>query len=225
MNRYASALITLVCVVACAAGESVAESADLVGQVTRVVDGDTLELTVGPDRSIRIRLAQIDAPEKAQPYGEEATAALSALTLGKQVRVEVTDVDRYGRSVGEIYLIGDDGGHVNFEMVRQGHAWAYTRYAKSVVVIELEDEARGDERGLWKLPSAERDPPWLWRKGKRGKSTAESDRAAADTTCGAKRTCKEMVSCAEARFYLLECGLTRLDGDGDGNPCESKCRQ
>ena len=41
--------------------------------------------------------------------------------------------------------------------------------------------------------------------------------------CGAKRTCGEMTSCAEARFYLNECGVSRLDGDKDGTPCEALC--
>jgi len=210
---------------------SESESPELAGQVTRVIDGDTLELSVAHDRLVRIRLAQIDAPEKAQPYGKQATSALSALTLGKQVRVEVVDVDRYGRSVGEIYLVdreGVDGKgvHVNSHMVRQGHAWAYTRYAKSVAIIELEDEARKYDRGLWKLPSAEREAPWVWRASRRsGKSSSAAETGPADTVCGVKRTCKEMVSCAEARFYLSECGLTRLDGDGDGTPCESQCRE
>ncbi len=46
----------------------------------------------------------------------------------------------------------------------------------------------------------------------------------ANFTCGSKRVCREMASCKEARFYLEVCGLRRLDGDGDGTPCESICR-
>lgn len=41
--------------------------------------------------------------------------------------------------------------------------------------------------------------------------------------CGTKYYCKEMGSCEEAIYYLVNCGLTRLDGDGDGIPCESIC--
>ncbi len=47
---------------------------------------------------------------------------------------------------------------------------------------------------------------------------------AAIFTCGSKRYCKEMSSCAEAMFYLRHCGLTRLDGNGDGIPCNRLCR-
>ena len=98
-------LLVLISLLACTRGNTEAEGTELRGQVTRVIDGDTLELTVAPDRLVRIRLAQIDAPETAQPYGEQATAALSRLALGERVRVEVVDIDRYGRTVGEIYLL------------------------------------------------------------------------------------------------------------------------
>jgi hypothetical protein len=39
-------------------------------------------------------------------------------------------------------------------------------------------------------------------------------------TCAGKTVCKEMTSCAEARYYLTQCGVTTLDGDSDGIPCE-----
>ena len=214
--------IAMLCVASFAHVGIAAEKQELAGQVTRVIDGDTLELTVEGDRVVSIRLAQIDAPERSQPYGSEATAALSALTLGNRVRVDVVTLDRYGRTIGEIYR---EELHVNSEMVRQGHAWAYTRYATSLEIIDLEDEARQHERGLWKLPSKDRDPPWQWRKHGAGGSASDSESPIADTVCGSKRTCKEMLSCAEARMYLSQCGLTGLDGDGDGVPCEAQCRE
>ena len=70
-------------------------------------------------------------------------------------------------------------------------------------------------------------PPHEWRvarRGQRARSDADEEGAAKSFTCGSKRYCREMGSCAEARFYLEECGLTRLDGDGDGVPCEAMCR-
>lgn len=42
--------------------------------------------------------------------------------------------------------------------------------------------------------------------------------------CGTKRTCREMTSCDEAKFHLEKCGLAKLDGDGDGVPCNALCR-
>jgi micrococcal nuclease len=145
----------------------------LEGRVVGIADGDTLTLLVD-ERPVRIRLAQIDAPERGQPYGRRAKAALSGYAFGKPARVEVADVDAYGRTVGEVYV---DGVHLNFEMVRQGHAWAYTRYARSVEIIDLEDEARSAQRGLWRLPESQREAPWIWRHRKQ-RSRANPDAAA-----------------------------------------------
>lgn len=187
------------------------------GRVVGITDGDTLTLLVGRE-PVRIRLAQIDAPEKKQPYGNAARQALSALAFGKQARVEVVDTDRYGRTVGEVFV---DGVHVNQEMVRQGYAWAYTRYSRSLAIVEIEDEARAAERGLWSLPAEQREAPWLWRH--RGGAPAKAPPPSAPLACGSRRTCKQMATCREARFYLETCGLTHLDGDGDGVPCETLC--
>lgn len=214
--------ISVASLVICTSAGTAAESRELTGRVTRIIDGDTLELLVAGEEPLSIRLAQIDAPERTQPYGDRATKALAALILGKRVRVEVVDLDSYGRLVGEVYA-GDT--HINAEMVRRGHAWAYTRYVETLAIIELEDEARRHERGLWQLPLAQRDAPWVWRHRRRGPDASEPEVGPPDTVCGEKRTCKEMVNCTEARFYLLECGLTGLDGDADGTPCESKCRE
>lgn len=192
----------------------------LTGTVIRIVDGDTVEFSPHNASPIKLRLAQIDAPESAQPYGKEATAALSRLVDGKAVRVEVVDVDRYGRSVVELYK-GDV--HINDVMVRGGHAWAYTRYVKSLEIVEAEDEARLHKRGLWELPRDKRDAPWVWRQQRRSGKRSPPEVAVPPERCGGKRTCKEMTSCVEARFYLEECGVDGLDGDRDGVPCERMC--
>jgi len=135
------------------------ESSTLNGRVIGVTDGDSLTLLVGREQ-VRIRLAQIDAPEFNQPHGRKAKAALAALAFQKQARVEVIDIDRYGRSVGEVLI---DGIDINREMVREGHAWAYTKYSHTTEIIELEDSARAATKGLWALPESQREPPWIWR--------------------------------------------------------------
>jgi endonuclease YncB( thermonuclease family) len=192
----------------------------LEGRVVGVADGDTLTLLV-ERRPVRIRLAQIDAPEIGQPYGRRSKAALSELVFGKPAQVAVVDEDDYGRQVGEVYVAGV---HVNFDMVRQGHAWAYTRFARSTEVIDLESDARRAGRGLWRLPESQRDPPWVWRqRGRRSRAERPSSEPR-DPACGTRRFCREMASCAEARFHYARCGLRHLDGDGDGVPCESLCR-
>ena len=203
----------------CAAGSgpapaSSAEPRIFDGRVVGITDGDTLTLLVGR-RQVRVRLAQIDAPESDQPYGKKAKAALSALAFGKQAHVEVVDIDRYGRTVGEVFV---DGINVNREMVREGHAWAYTKYSNTTEIIEFEASARAAKQGLWALPENQREPPWLWRHSPRAPRPKSGPLA-----CGARTYCSEMASCEEARFYFEQCGVHSLDGNGDGIPCESLC--
>jgi len=142
------------------------------GQVVRVSDGDTVKVLTdqtcnsgGDCRSgkvqYRVRLAEIDAPEKKQPFGSKAKAALSELVAGQRITVEQVDKDRYGRLVANLYA---DGKWVNAELVRSGDAWVYRQYAKTPALFKLEEEAREGKRGLWALPEPERTPPWEWRK-------------------------------------------------------------
>lgn len=200
-------------------------SEELTGKVIAIADGDTLTVLGGDNQQIKIRLAEIDTPESGQPYGSRARQALAALAFGKQARIVETDRDRYGRTVGRVYVGGMD---VNAELVRQGAAWVYRQYAKDPALFALEDEARTAKRGLWALPEAQQIPPWEWRKAGRQQAPAAPPVALPPPTdaftCDAKRYCREMTSCAEARFYLNSCGLSRLDGDRDGTPCESLCR-
>jgi endonuclease YncB( thermonuclease family) len=136
---------------------------EYVGKVVGIADGDTFNLLVKGER-LRIRLAEIDTPEKGQPYGNRARQSLSALIYSKTVCVLEVDRDRYGRIVGRVYAGGLD---VNAEMVRLGAAWVYRKYAKDRFLYELENEARGARRGIWVLPEAEREPPWRWREERR----------------------------------------------------------
>ncbi|WP_458098151.1 thermonuclease family protein [Roseomonas sp. WA12] len=209
-------------------------AAELTGRVVGLSDGDTITVLTAERRQVRIRLGEIDTPESRQPYGARAQQALSELVFGKDVRVVVQDTDRYGRIVGRVYAGTVDA---NAEMVRQGAAWVYRQYSRDAALLQLEAEAKTARRGLWALPEAERTPPWEWRAAQRGGSNGQASTAptitppqrptpsaASGFTCGAKRYCREMTSCAEARFYLSQCGLSRLDGDGDGVPCETLCR-
>jgi len=188
------------------------------GKVVHIADGDTLTI-LWRGKPLKVRLAEIDTPEKRQPFGMQSKKALAALAFDKRARVIAVTVDRYGRTVGRVYVGRLD---VNAELVRQGYAWVYRRYAKDPRLYELEKAARAARRGLWANPRAV--PPWEWRHGKKTVQRRVKAAAGAPFTCGTKRYCREMTSCAEARFYLRKCGLTRLDGDGDGVPCAKLCR-
>ena len=189
---------------------------NLTGKVVSITDGDTATVLTN-NKQTKVRLAEIDTPEKNQPYGQKAKKALSDFIFNKSVEVEVITIDRYGRTVGKIFL---DNRNINREMVRAGHAWVYTQYAKDKTLFVLEKEARENQLGLWALPKEQRIAPWQWRRGKRN---AEKE-TKLSFQCGSKTTCRQMQSCAEAKYYLMNCGLGRLDGDKDGVPCESLCR-
>ena len=195
-----------------------ATSSELQGRVVSIADGDTFTLLTADKKQIRIRLAEIDTPESGQPYGNRAKQALSELVFGKDVRVDVQTIDRYGRTVGRPY-VGDID--VCAELVENGFAWAYRQYLKDPKLLELEQEAQDSNRGLWGLPEYEQIAPWDWRRGKRTPTSISNPPKA--FTCGSKTYCRDMVSCDEAMYYLRSCGLSRLDGDKDGIPCESIC--
>ena len=135
----------------------------LIGKVVSIADGDTVTL-LNDNQQTRIRLAEIDTPEKNQPYGKKAKNALSDFIFNKEVQVEVVTIDRYGRTVGIIFL---DTLNINREMVKAGHAWVYVKYAKDKTLFDLEKNAKDNQLGLWALPEGERIPPWQWRKNKR----------------------------------------------------------
>ena len=139
---------------------SSAAAETLRGRVVAVADGDTLTLLVDEARRVRVRLSNIDAPERAQPYGDRARQELARLAFGKGAEVEVEDVDRYGRTVGRVRA---EGVEVNAALVSLGAAWVYRQYNRDPALPALEEEARAAGRGLWALPEAERLPPWEWR--------------------------------------------------------------
>ena len=196
------------------------ENSYIYGTVVGITDGDTLTLLTSEKKQVKIRLAEIDTPERGQPYGSKARQALADLTFQKDVAVLYVDTDRYGRTVGRIYVGEVD---VSGELVHSGAAWVYRQYSTDPTLLDLEEKAKSAKRGLWGLPEVERIPPWLWRRGQRKPSNSTAVNAK-PFTCGTKTYCREMTSCDEAYFYLEECELTRLDGDGDGVPCEAKCR-
>ncbi|PTT38836.1 micrococcal nuclease [Acidovorax sp. HMWF018] len=132
--------------------------ADFSGQVVAILDGDTIDVLVD-QRPVRVRLAQIDAPEKRQAFGTRSREALAALVFRKTVLVGEEGRDRYGRVIGTIHL---GNLNVNEKMVREGMAWVYRKYSKDKMLYELEDQAKVHRLGLWVDPSPE--APWAYRR-------------------------------------------------------------
>jgi micrococcal nuclease len=133
---------------------------DFVGKVVGIADGDTISV-MHDGKAEKVRLNGIDAPEKGQPFTNRAKQFVSELAFGREVRVETKGQDRYGRSIGELFL--PDGRILNHEIVKAGFAWWFRRYAPNDKELErLETEARDAKRGLWVDPEAV--PPWEFRK-------------------------------------------------------------
>lgn len=137
---------------------------EIVGRVVGVADGDTLTVLVNEREQIKVRLAEIDAPEKKQPFGQRSKQSLSDLCFGKSAVLQKTDTDRYGRTVAKVYCAGVN---VNAEQIRRGLAWAYRKYLHDQSLLALENEARAARRGLWS--DGEPVPPWEFRKPSRHK--------------------------------------------------------
>ena len=133
----------------------------LSGKIVGITGGDTVTLLTVDNWQVKIRLAEIDTPERKQPCGSRSKQALSDLVFGKQVTAKVVTVDRYGRNVARLYV---DGLDVNREMIRLGAAWVYREYNTDKSLLDIEAEARAAKRGLWSLPEADQVPPWEWRQ-------------------------------------------------------------
>lgn len=139
-----------------AASSTLAQAGQVMGRVTGVADGDTLYVMVDGE-SKPVRLAQIDAPEKAQPFGRKSEQSLRELVGKKTVQVTWSQSDRYGRLVGQVVA---DGVDVNAEQVRRGFAWVYRQYAHDRSLLELEAKAKASGSGLWADPHPIEPAEW-----------------------------------------------------------------
>lgn len=133
--------------------------ADLTGKVVAVADGDTLTLLRDREQ-IKVRLVEIDAPEKSQPHGNRSKQSLSELCFDKIAALADQGKDKYGRTLARVTC---DGIDANTEQVRRGMAWVYRKYAPvDSPLYAAENKAKEARRGLW--ADAEPVPPWEWRR-------------------------------------------------------------
>ena len=152
----------------------VAHADTLLGRVVGVADGDTITVLDADRQQHKIRLQGIDAPEKAQPFGERSKQSLSRMVFGKDVRVEWDKRDKYTRIVGKVWVQPEscpscpmtlDAGHAQITV---GLAWLYRKYANEQSPQDRgayefsEQEARANRVGLWSEPGP--IPPWEWRR-------------------------------------------------------------
>jgi len=212
--------------------------------VTKVVDGDTVEVEVEGKREV-LRLIGINTPETVDPrksvecFGKEASAKSKEILEGKKVSLEADptqgELDKYNRLLRYIFL--EDGRNFNKMMIEEGYAYEYTYnipYKYQTDFKNAQQQARDNKRGLWAENTCN------------GNLTVSSEPATQTTTitttvptteaktvtqnggsfsgsCAGKKTCGQMTSCQEAKFYLNSCGVGSLDRDKDGIPCETIC--
>jgi len=133
-------------------------------KVIGIKDGDSIEVLLEGNKNIVIRFAEIDCPEKNQPYGKKAKSFVSDLIFGKEITYIKTDQDRYGRTIAKVYF---KGAYLSETLIKNGLVWHNTKYSKSRHLASLEKEARKNKIGLWADPNP--IAPWEWRKTKRVK--------------------------------------------------------
>jgi micrococcal nuclease len=146
-------------------------------KVIGIADGHTLTLLVN-DKPLKVRLANIDAPEKTQAFGEQSKQSLSELCVGKDARYKEQDIDRYGRNVA---VVTCGGVEVNRAQIERGMAWVYARHNKDLSLPGLEAMARMEHRGLWS--DAEPVPPWEFRRPKIKKVSAALSKTSVEGIC------------------------------------------
>lgn len=176
LTKWIALLSALTFSFSCLAGDVIQ------GRVVSVSDGDTITVLDAGHQQHKIRLSGIDAPEKAQPFGQRSKENLSDLVFGRVVTVEWRKKDRYGRTVGKVMVAESacrestcqktvDACHAQ---IVAGMAWWYRQYAKEQELGDAhryeqsELEARTRRIGLWTEPQP--TPPWEWRRERKSRA-------------------------------------------------------
>jgi len=148
---------------------------DYTGKVVKIIDGDTYDLLLKNNTTIRIRMNGIDAPEKGMPYSKKATKYLGELCKGHCITIKKSKTDQYGRTLAFSYL--KDGRELGKELLKAGLAWHYKEYNSDPELAALETEARQARRGLWqdKNPMAPWENRRLHRQGISTKEMIQTD--------------------------------------------------
>lgn len=133
-------------------------AADTYPKITRYYDGDTVKIDDGM-RQYKLRLRDIDAPERNQAYGKKSRLALMKLCKTAQIQVQLSGIDKYQRDLGILHC---NQQSASAYMVANGYAWYNQRYAMDGSLLQAQQQARQQKLGLWRAKSP--IPPWQWRQ-------------------------------------------------------------
>jgi endonuclease YncB( thermonuclease family) len=204
-----------------------------IAKVTRVIDGDTVELEDGK----RVRLIGIDSSEKGNCYFQEATNKAKELLEGQEVTLEkdVSETDRYGRLLRYIWK-GET--LINEQLVKEGFASSYSyppdvKYQDKFLVAQK--DARDNNRGLWSSCPSQTSKPSAQPASTPAVKATVKPATQTQTSCqyscsGPDRDCSDFSTHAQAQAFFGCCGFSasndpmRLDkatGQGNGLACES----
>lgn len=210
----------------------------LQGTVTTVGDGDSLRFEVKGQVPLVVRLRDIDAPELCQPWGAEARAALSEMTLNKPATLQTSGRDEHGRALGVLRV---DGADIGARMVEDGHAWSIRTRWDQGPLVRQERMARALARGLHAAGGAVQPRDFRSTHGpcdavvgampalpvaaapERAQRSGPAGGAAALVVayrCDGRTRCAQMRSCDEAMYFAAHCPGVTMDGNRDGVPCE-----
>jgi len=245
MKQCITMALCLLSLGVCLAANPAAKTID--GTVTRVTDGDSLWLEPAQGGApLELRLLDIDAPEICQVWGPEAKQALQELVLKKPVSVRISGRDTHGRTLGTVYL---DTLNVNKSLVQEGHAWSNRYKFDRGPYVADERMAKALSRGFNSMGGAvmprdfrrDHGPCQVGEAPPSVATGAPAAATAATTTtvapkvavaaaspaapafrCDGRTHCSHMHSCAEATYFLKNCPGVKMDGNGDGVPCEKQ---
>ncbi len=143
----------------------------ITGYVIKIIDGDTYDLLLQDNETVRIRMDAIDAPERGMPFYRVSKRYLFELIFNKTITISPQKKDRNGRIITRTYT--KDGKECSAEIIKAGLAWHYKEYSDDVELAEYENLARSQKIKIWSDPHPL--PPWKVRKlHRRGISTKDS---------------------------------------------------
>ena len=206
--------------------------------ILKITDGDTIRINTGQD----VRLLQIDTPEpmSSECFASEATAILTKLISGKEIRLESEpvsgNVDRYKRLLRYVFV---GKTNVNLRMVELGAAAPYFYNGEkgkySTQLLKAAEKAKANKVGLWgKCPGTRLDTS-------RGVATGTSGKAAPSPTpspvtsgqcdpnydpcipiSASDLNCPDIYNLGLSRIRIIGTDIHKLDRDKDGIACEAK---